>query len=167
MSDKVPHRLDGTSLKLDFLVDSIRKKSQWVRLHASARGKVPILAENVKYGETIGMTDLTYEWKELSRIDGFILNPQQIIGSVAKKNLTKGSLVYQRDVEEPVLVKRGDVVTLIARGRTFRIRTMARAKNAGSNGDSITVENMGSRRLIQATVVGSKTVEVVVTEIGR
>ena len=51
-------------------------------------------------------------------------------------------------------------MTLIVRSKTFRISTIARARDKGSNGDSITVENLGSKQLVLATVIGNRTVEV-------
>jgi len=160
-------RLDGVSLKLDFLSDSIRRKSQWVKVVASARGKVPVLTTDKGYGETIRESDLIFEWRTLDRVEDVVLNPLEIAGSVAKKNLAEGSLIHRRDIEEPVLVERGDLVTLVARGPKFKISTTVRAKDAGSRGDSITVENLSSRRMIQATVVGTKIVELVLPGSGR
>jgi flagella basal body P-ring formation protein FlgA len=166
-TDQRPANLDGTSLKIDFHVDSVRQKSQWVRIRATARGRVPVLTKDKRYGELISKSDLDYEYRDFHRIDGFILDPVKITGSVAKRNLRAGDLVYDRDIEQPLLVERGEVVTLVARSKTVRISTLAKARDAGAKGDLIEVENLSSRQLVTATVVGSKTVEVNIPEIRR
>jgi flagella basal body P-ring formation protein FlgA len=81
---------------------------------------------------------------------------------VSKRALREGEVVTRNDLKEAALVKRGDVVTLLARGSGFTVSALGEARDGGSKGDAVLVENLDSKQLVHATVIGHKTVEVVV-----
>lgn len=167
-SERTPRNLDGASLKVEFLVDGRVEKAQWVRLQASAKGEVVCLGRAVGYGEVIHSSDLVIEERELEKLEGdFVSDPAQVLGSVAKKALPSGHPLRSSDLRPTVLVERGETVTLIARGTSFKISTAAKAQAAGSLGDSIPVENLQSKQVVSAVVVAPGTAEVYVPEIRR
>jgi flagellar basal body P-ring formation protein FlgA len=159
-----PTTLDGISLKLNMLVDGRHERSQWARVRAKAEGRVVVLARDLGFDEALRRGDLVLEIREIQRPDGFFTDLESVEGAVARRALRKGTVLTPRDVKEPVLVRRGDVVTLIAKGASFRLSTSARARDSGGRGDSVVVENLDSRQLIAGTVVGPRTVEILVSE---
>ena len=60
----------------------------------------------------------------------------------------------------PALVRRGDVVTVYARSAGIRVRTAARARDDGSQGDLVSVESLLDRSTFFARVSGIREVEV-------
>jgi len=155
-------RLDGLSLKLDFSSEGERLKSQWVRVNAVAEAPVVIAKRDVPYGQPLRPSDLEIEVRQFDRLEGFFTTKSDVIGSVAKRSLQEGEVLTQKDVKEAVMVNRGDVVTLLARGPAFVVSALGRSRDSGSRGDAVVIENLDSRQLVHATVVGNKTVEVVV-----
>ena len=155
-------RLNGLSLKLDFYSKGERLKSQWVRVHAVAEGPVVVTKKDVPYGQMLRPSDLEVEVRQFDRLDGFFAKETDVIGSVAKRSLREGEVLTGKDLKEAILVNRGDVVTLLARGPSFVVSALGKSRDSGGRGDSVMIENLDSRQLVHATVVGNKTVEVVV-----
>jgi flagella basal body P-ring formation protein FlgA len=58
------------------------------------------------------------------------------------------------DVDRPIAVKRGDIVSVRSVVGTASVRTRARALAAGGEGDVIDLEVLGSRARITARVIG-------------
>jgi len=166
-ASNIPTRLDGVTLKLDVSVDGHHQRSQWVRVRARATGAVVVLLRDIGFGETLKASDLAVDQREVQELEGCITNPDLVTGSVLKRSLEKGEILRGRDVQEPVLVKRGESVTLIARTAALSISTAARARDSGSRGDLVTVENVSSKQLIQARVVGMGIVQVDVPGVRR
>jgi flagella basal body P-ring formation protein FlgA len=63
-------------------------------------------------------------------------------------------------VELPPLVKRGDLVTIIARLEGLKITTLGEVKRKGRQGERIPVLNIDSRKVIFARVIDANTVAV-------
>jgi flagella basal body P-ring formation protein FlgA len=160
-------RINGLSLKVDFLVDGKRHKSQWVQLEAKAIGDVVVLNHDVRYGQPIRREDLRIERRELNRLEGLVHHPEDAVGNVPKTALREGDELLSRNLKEPMLVRRGDVVSLLAKGSRFVVKTLAKAKDSGTRGELIMVENVDSKQLVQAMIVGPKTVSVLLPEVSR
>lgn len=158
-----PAHLRGSTLRLDFYVDGRVKGSQWARVTATAVGEVAVLKRSLDYGETLTASAVALEKRELKVLDDYFASLDLVLGAVARKKLTVGEIVQRRDIREALMVKRGDVVTLLAKGPRFTLSTSARARDNGSRGDSITVENLDSRQVVQARVVDAGVVETLVS----
>ena len=163
LPDPLNH-LDGLSLKLDFFVDGKHAKSQWARIYASALSKVVVLSRPVAYGQKLQRSDLTLMERSFSRLESFYSDPDRVVNLVAKRGLEAGQVLDASHLKTPMLVARNDVVTVIAQGRTFRVSTLGRARDGGTLGDTIQVENLESHQLLRVEVIGNKTVRVSLPE---
>lgn len=87
---------------------------------------------------------------------------EQVIGKETQKAISPGQVLDKNYVRSPLLVRRGEVVTVYARAAGIRVRTTARALSDGSEGDLIAVETLetGSRDKFDARVTGAQVVEV-------
>lgn len=160
-------RLDGVTLKLKITVDGKADRSQWVRLRARARGQLVVATRPVGFGEVLNHSNLQLEERDVDQLDGLLTDLGQVAGAVAKRAIQPGDVVSARDINEPVLVKRGDLVTVVARLRNLVISASARARDSGARGDLIVVQNLESKQLVEARVVGANRVEVVLAGSGR
>ena len=149
---------------LDFFVDGKHTKSQWARIHASALSKVVVLARPVAYGQRLQRSDLTLMERSFSRLESFYTDPDRVVNLVAKRGLEAGQVLDASHLKTPRLVARNDVVTVIVQGRTFRISTLGKARDGGTLGDTIEVENLESHQLLRVEVIGNKTVRVLLPE---
>ena len=71
-----------------------------------------------------------------------------------------GSVIDRETVRAPLLVRRGDVVTVYARSGSVRVRTTARARDDASAGEVVSVESLADRSTYLARVSGIREVEV-------
>jgi flagella basal body P-ring formation protein FlgA len=83
-----------------------------------------------------------------------------VVGREAIWPIAAGAILGQKAVRHPQVVRKGDAVTLYARSAGLRVRTTVRARDAGSVGDLITVEALGSREPFFARVTGVQEAEV-------
>lgn len=78
----------------------------------------------------------------------------KLIGMEAKQPLQQDEIVYTDEVQSPVLVKRGELITVSSRSGAICVRTSAKATQDGSKGDLIQVESVDSKQRYDARVVG-------------
>lgn len=84
----------------------------------------------------------------------------QVVGKETTRAIPKEKIIEQKSVRPPLLVRRGEVVTVCARSGGIRVRTTARARDDGSLGDLITVESLLDRKRYLARVSAVREVEV-------
>jgi flagella basal body P-ring formation protein FlgA len=84
----------------------------------------------------------------------------KVVGRQTTRSITAGQILQQESVQAPLLVKRGDVVTVYVRSGGIRIRTNGRSRDDGSLGDLIAVESMLDRKTFFAQVCAAREVEV-------
>ncbi len=92
---------------------------------------------------------------------------EEVVGKEATGSLKAGKPVFVRQVREPILVQRGEVVAVVALAGGIRVETQGKARQDGSQGQLIVVETVpkpGDRRFkrqtFQARVSGNQEVEV-------
>lgn len=85
---------------------------------------------------------------------------EDVIGKETTRILTIGQILDDSLVQRPLLVRRGEIVTVYARSAGIRVRTTARAREEGSQGDLITVESVQDRKSFFARVSGAQEVDV-------
>ena len=66
----------------------------------------------------------------------------------------------QSDLVSQLMVKRGDVVTLLYSKGNLRIATQAQALSDGEPGGTIAVRNLQTKKQVYATVKDGSTVEI-------
>lgn len=81
---------------------------------------------------------------------------EAVIGLEAARAIEAGDVIYRDDARPQLLVKRGEEITVIARGGGIRVRTTARAKQDGARGDLINVESLEAKEPFSAVVTGTR-----------
>lgn len=85
---------------------------------------------------------------------------EDAVGKIARKRIESGAVMRPDMVERPFLVKRGDVVTIVARSERIRIVTLGEVRNKGRQDDRVRVLNLDSDREVYARVIDADTVGV-------
>lgn len=91
---------------------------------------------------------------------GFFQNPSQIAGLQVKRSLREGDIIGPQDVSEPIVVRKGEVVTIGAALGGLRVTMNGIATQDGRKGEIISVKNQNSGRIVQAVVRDNNYVEV-------
>ncbi|GJQ31048.1 MAG: hypothetical protein HBSAPP03_29320 [Phycisphaerae bacterium] len=75
-----------------------------------------------------------------------------VLGQVVRSRIGAGEVVVEGDVEMPVVVKRGDLLTVDCISGGFVVQTTARALEAGREGQVIEMQALNSKSVIRARV---------------
>ena len=85
---------------------------------------------------------------------------EDVVGKEATRNITAGQVLDEQLVHAPIVVRRGEVVDIIARSAGIRVRVKGRSRGDGGLGDLVTVESVTDRKSFLARVSGAQEVEV-------
>jgi flagella basal body P-ring formation protein FlgA len=111
--------------------------------------------------QPIGYDDLQIKKMDLARVpSSAIVDLDQVVGSRTRRSIAANCILRKDHVEIPPVVKRGDVVSVVAESAHLKISAKGRAKENGSVGDRIKVVNLRSKKVIYALVVDDRTVRV-------
>jgi flagella basal body P-ring formation protein FlgA len=91
---------------------------------------------------------------------GFFHSIEEVAGKQTTRAIPDGKIIVPDDLQAPLLVHKGDVVTVYAQSAGIRVRTTARARDDGGLGDLVTMETMQDRKPYQARVCGMRETEV-------
>ena len=86
----------------------------------------------------------------------------EIRGKLAKRDLEAGAILTRRQLYSPVLVSRGDSVTVLARVGGITVSATMRARSSGQYGDTIIVQHLNGDGSATARITGNGTVEALV-----
>ena len=79
-----------------------------------------------------------------------------IAGLETTRTIQAGAVVLSDDVRSPLLVKRGEEITVIARGGGIQVRAIARARQDGARGERIAVESLETKERSDAVIIGQR-----------
>jgi flagella basal body P-ring formation protein FlgA len=130
--------------------------------------RVRVMAEVVTAARPLRRSRLlTADDLALSRMDlsdcpsNVFLHIEAAVGKRLKHSVDAFSPLREDQVELPPLVRRGDVVHIVAANRRIAVRTLGVVRDReGRKGDRVQVVNMDSDRSVYARVVDAKTVTV-------
>ncbi len=120
----------------------------------AARGNVEVLtwARNLTAGELIQPQDLVWGKAAAAPADA-PSDPDSIIGLAARRPLRAGASVGARDVAVAQVVKAGDILTLSFEDAGISLSLQAKAVSGGGVGETISAQNVTSKKVVQAVVV--------------
>lgn len=138
---------------------------EYVRIGGAAAAvvTVPALLRDIAQGETIAEADLTTIEMPAGRLAAQILTSQaNIAGQAARRMLRANTPLQTYDVKKPVLIKKGELVTVTYAVDGIELTAQGQAQAEAGMGDTVPVLNIRSRRTIDARVTGSGAATVVV-----
>lgn len=126
-----------------------------IRGQATELVEVYTLTDTLERGRVISESDLGTIRLPRSRVtERMVTNPSAVVGLAARRSLRPATPLQVVDFEQPVLVQRGDKVTVTFQTAGMKLTATAQALVNGTRGEVIDVMNPQSRRIISATVVG-------------
>lgn len=122
---------------------------------------VPTLAHPIGRGEVIAARDLSFVPMRADKVRrDVLLDVDQIIGMTPRSTLRTGQTVALADLQHPVAVARGALVTVVLHQGAMTLSIEGRANDPGSIGDVIRVTNTRSNQIVPARVEGPNLVSV-------
>ena len=123
--------------------------------------EVPALAHDVAMNDVIAPQDLmTIELPAERAGATLITSADDLAGQAARRPLRARQALFTFDVKKPVLVKKGELVTLVFSLPGIELTAAGQALADGGKGDVIAVLNARSHRTIEGRVSAAGTVAV-------
>jgi flagella basal body P-ring formation protein FlgA len=92
--------------------------------------------------------------------DAMIVSKSEIVGMTPRKIIRGNAPIARNDLDKPVMVQRGELVTMNLNSGAIKITALAKALEAGTKGDIIRLMNIDSKRTIEAKITGTRTATV-------
>lgn len=122
---------------------------------------VPVLRSPMKTGNIIRAHDLDSVAVRSEFIQhDMILSQDELVGMTPRRLILAGNPIKEMEVQEPQIVKRGELVTMVFKSGGLSLTAQGKALENGARGDMIRVVNASSSRTLEAVVSGYKEVNV-------
>lgn len=129
----------------------------------SKTGSVVVLTRALRRGERVGKFDVKVvptRTLKLRNLDP-VLDIESVVGRELSRSVDAGDAIDRGWVVEPILVKRGAIVSVIVRIGGVMIRTTARSQQNGTIHDIILMDSLTDRKkTLTGRVVGIDQVEI-------
>jgi flagella basal body P-ring formation protein FlgA len=155
------------NLKIDMARGEFR-----ARVNAGAEGRdvagrivplmeIPVLARALRNGDIIQPADITFidmQSKDVSA--NMVVDAARLAGQTPRRGLTAMKPVMDGETMMPLMVKKGDIVTMALDTGVVQLTVQGRAMADGAVGDVVRVMNTSSNKIIEAVVSGERRVAV-------
>ena len=121
--------------------------------------RIVVPAHDIARGDVISESDLTY-----TTVDGAALmsnvptKMDEVKGMQTRRMLSAGQPFRGDDVRKPIVVTKGETVTMRFVVPGVELTAMGRAMSEGGIGDTVTIQNPASYRMISGVVIAPGTV---------
>ncbi len=128
-----------------------------VRLTVDVERRITIVtaAADLRRGQTVAPGDVRVQqiWQTGARRQP-VSDPTQVIGQSVSRNIRAGDGIARNDVRSPIVVRRGQLVTVRCVSGSLVLRSVLRAMEEGAVGDLVKVKNEKTRQTLGARVTG-------------
>jgi flagella basal body P-ring formation protein FlgA len=148
-------------ITVDFSVNGSVHKKVWTTAMIEVLGPVVVTRKPLGRHKPITEDDIEMQTLDLSNLPANVLTDREaVIGKRTKRAVGAQTPLRADSIELPPLVKRGDLVVIIAESENLKITTLGQVKKKGRRGERIPVVNLDSKKVLQARVVDANTVKV-------
>jgi len=120
---------------------------------------MPVLSRPVAPGETIAANDIEMIALPSDRLNQtFLIAAGELIGKTPKRSIRPGEPIRPGDIQTPVVIHRGDLVTVVLQSAGLMLTAQAKALEDGVRGQAIRISNTRSGKTLDAAVSGPGTV---------
>lgn len=116
--------------------------------------RVVVPAHDIARGAVIAQSDLAFTTAAGDVMGGTVTAMNDLVGMQARRTLRAGQTVRLEDVRRPILVTRGSTVSMSFEAPGLVLIATGKAMSEGGLGETVTVQNPASYRMISAVVVG-------------
>ena len=135
-------------------------RTRYVQADVSVTIEHVVLARDVPRGATLTPQDVLLEKGLLEKLPRqAVKRIEGAVGLVATRALRAGTTLQSYQLRRENLVKRGQTVSVIARGEGFQVRREAQAMDNGAMGEQVRLR-IANGELLQARVIGPKRLSV-------
>ena len=154
--------LGRTPLEVTVRPERGRPVRFWVTADIAVLAPVVVARHPLARLREIGPADVAVETRNLAAVPSDACRSlEEVVGKRTRTAVAAGAPVSRSRIEEPPLVRRGDLVTVAVENDRLVVRTLGEVLENGGRGDRVRVRNLRSRKEIRGEVVDGRTVRVV------
>lgn len=163
--------------KVNFSVKDHQNAGGAVSVHAQCQGAQPwalyipaqvdlfrpvaVAGHNLGRGAVLSQADIEMVLKNTSHLrQGFVDRPETVLGLELRRPLKRGEALRAGVLIEPLAVKRGDEVRLLALSGAIRVSARGTAMGSGRVGEQIRVKNNNSSRIVKGEIIAAGQVKI-------
>ncbi len=122
---------------------------------------VAVAGHNLGRGAVISKVDIKMVLKNTSHLrQGFVDRPEKALGLELRRPIKRGEAFRAGILIEPLAVKRGDEVRLLAFSGAIRVSARGTAMGSGRVGEQIRVKNNNSSRIVKGEITAAGQVKI-------
>lgn len=121
--------------------------------------RIVVPAHDIARGDVIAESDLTYTTVDgAALMSGVPTKMDEVKGMQTRRMLSAGQPFRSDDVRKPIVITKGQTVTMQFTVPGVELTAMGRAMSEGGIGDTVTLQNPASYRMISGVVIAPGTV---------
>lgn len=158
--------LTGTGKPVGNVTVEVRctEQNPWkIYLQASIEAYTMVVTAkiNLNRNAIIQAQDLELQKQDVSQAhSGYYVDKDHVAGKTLKRSLHAGELIEPRMLTKTKLVKRGQIVTLVAETNGITVRMSGKAMNDAARGEQVRVKNGSSQRIVEGIAIDSGIVKI-------
>ena len=123
--------------------------------------EIPVLKSPLARGDVITRNMVTELKVRADYVtEKIVVQPNDLIGMTPRRIIRANAAIDVADLDKPIMVKRGDLVTMELKNGPISITAIAKAMENGTKGDVIRLINVDSKRTLDARVTGIRSAQV-------
>lgn len=135
--------------------------SVYVRARVALYDTVVVSSRPLSRGSRLGVDDVELMREDITRLgSGYFTTLEQVVGMEARHGVRAGMVLNRNLLKAPIVIRRGDKVSITASTGSVRVQMEGKALEAGAVGELIEVENLSSKQRLEAEVIGPGVVQV-------
>jgi len=146
---------------VNFNVNGKLYKRVWANVTIEVLADVVITKKPLGRHKPITEDDIMVLRMDLSKVPSDVItDPEAVLGKRTRRAIGSKTVMRANLVEFPPLVRRGDVVMIVAETNGLKITALGQVKKKGALGDRIPVMNFDSKKVLYARVMDANTVKI-------
>jgi flagella basal body P-ring formation protein FlgA len=146
---------------VSFDVNGKPYKRVWTTVTIEVLANVVITKKPLGRHKPITEDDIMVLEMDLAKVPADVItDPEAVLGKRTRRAIGSKTVLRANLVEFPPLVKRGDVVVIVAETNGLKITALGQVKKKGARGDRIPVVNFESKKVLYARVMDANTVKI-------
>ncbi|MBI3441931.1 MAG: flagellar basal body P-ring formation protein FlgA [Proteobacteria bacterium] len=123
--------------------------------------QLPVLKDPLRPGDVISAHDIDYvDMRAADITSSMVVDVNRLIGQTPRHGISAMKPIMAGDVQMPLLIKKGDLVTMLLKNNIVSLTAQGRAIDSGVEGEAIRVMNTSSKQVVSAVVTGPQVVSV-------
>lgn len=135
--------------------------SLYVPVKVSIYDRIVAAARPLTRGEVLQVNDLKLVERDLAQLQsGYFSDPAEVAGKEVTRTVAMDAALTNYQVKDPLQVRRGQRVSLVANSGGLEVRMTGEALADGAAGARIKVRNLSSKRVVDGIVLSASTIQV-------